>query len=164
LRAFKLASERLTDLPLDLVMAGDGAELPTLKALAEAEQIANVQFTGTVSGAEKKRVLFDSDIFLFPTMHAEGMPNVILEAMLYGLPVITRAAGAISDIVIDGKNGFLLDTTDPAAFAEKLIVIAKDQHLRYRMASENHEKALSNYASDVVRGRVLRIIDSVSAS
>lgn len=164
LRAFRLASERLPDLSMELIMAGDGADLATLRSLVKTEDISNVRFTGTVSGALKKRVLFDADMLLFPTMHAEGMPNVVLEAMLYGLPIITRAVGAIPDIVKEGRNGYVTDATDPEVFADKIALLARDRELRYRIAFENHEKAVRCYSSDVVRERILRIVDSVLTS
>src|SRR4029453_10196899 len=134
LRAVSMARRRLPEIPLHLTIAGDGPELPSLRAMAAAAHLDDVEFTGTVTGEAKRRLLLDSDIFLFPTSHGEGLPNVVLEAMLYGMPVLTRPVGGLPDVIEQGVNGFLTDALDPGVFAGWLVQLARDRELRQRIS------------------------------
>jgi len=157
-QAFRLACAKLPDFSMELILAGDGPDLKQLKSLVRRESVKGVRFTGPVVGTQKKQVLFDADVLLFPTM-SEGMPIVVLEAMLYGLPIISRAVGAIPDVVEHLKNGFLTDRCDPEVFSDWIVTLATDRDLRRQISVANHEKALRLYTSDIVRGRVLKILD-----
>jgi glycosyltransferase involved in cell wall biosynthesis len=160
IEAFRLARTRLPGCPMELIMAGDGPQLEELKSLVRRKCIEGVHFTGTVTGEEKKKVLFDADVLLLPSM-SEGMPLVVLEAMLYGLPILSRSVGAIPDVVEHMKNGFITEYSDPEVFADWIVTLAEDPELRRRIAKMNHEKALKLYSSDTVRNRILRILDEV---
>jgi glycosyltransferase involved in cell wall biosynthesis len=157
--AFDLAQRQLPGIPMELVIAGDGPALDDLKAFVQTGRIEHVIFTGAVHGNNKMDVILRSQILLFPTMHDEGLPNVVLEAMLYGMPVLARFTGSIADVIEDGVNGFLTQRTDPEIFAEWLVKLAREPSSRHAMAIANHHKALRHYASTEVRQRLLRILD-----
>lgn len=161
LAAFDLAQRQLPDIPMELIVAGDGPALGELKAFVRARRIEHVIFTGAVHGDDKMDVILRSQILLFPTMHDEGLPNVVLEAMLYGMPVLARLTGSIGDVIEDGVNGFLTERTDPEIFAEWLVKLASEPSSRHAMAIANHRKALRHYASAEVRQRLLRILDGM---
>ena len=68
-----------------------------------------VTFWGVVTGDQKKELLKQSTLFLFPTYYPyEGHPYVILEAMSAGLPIVTTPQGVIAETVLDGENGILV--------------------------------------------------------
>ncbi len=159
--AFAMAQEQLPEVELELIMAGDGPERDRLMRRVHAQGIRDVHFPGVVRGAERDRLLASSHVFLFPTMHGEGMPNVVLEAMLYGMAIVTRRVGGVPDVVTDGENGFLTDETGPAYFAGYLRQLATDSPLRERMAATNHARACDLYTSARVRARIVGIIDSL---
>jgi glycosyltransferase involved in cell wall biosynthesis len=164
LRAFGLASGIKPDVRFDLTIAGDGPELDALRRLVAEESIPNVHFAGAVTGAAKRRLLLDSDVFLFPTSHGEGLPNVVLEAMLYGMPVITRPVGGIPDVVRDSVNGFLRSDMDPAGFAECLVTLATDRMLLRRMSTANHQFAMGSCTTERVRQNLIATIDGYLAA
>ena len=63
-----------------------------------------------VAGADKQRLLRESDIFVLPTTHpTEGQPISILEAMGNGLAVVTTDYPGIADVVCDGENGVVVN-------------------------------------------------------
>lgn len=80
---------------------------------------------GRQYGDNKIAFLERSDVFVFPTYyHNECFPLVLLEAMQYGLPVVSTYEGGIADIVDDGETGFLISqgsSTELANVLEKLI-------------------------------------------
>jgi glycosyltransferase involved in cell wall biosynthesis len=60
-----------------------------------------------------------SDVLCLPSLN-EGLPNVALEAMACGLPVVASRVGGVPEIVHEGVNGFLVAPSDPNALAEAL--------------------------------------------
>lgn len=67
----------------------------------------NVEFLGWVSNAKKEKVFLNSDLLVLPSYN-EGLPIAILEALSYGLPIISTNVGSISDAVINKRNGLLI--------------------------------------------------------
>jgi len=104
-----------------------------------------VEFPGILVRRDKERILLESDVFVFPPVAPEGQPLVILEAMAAGLPIIATPQGAITDMVIDGVNGFIVPPGDPAAIAEKVELLLKDEPLRIRMGRASHEIFLKRF-------------------
>ena len=77
------------------------------------------------------------DIFCFPShFEAESFGLVLVEAMMFAKPVISTRWRGIPSVVNDGVNGFLVDTQDPAAVADRLVTLASDPELRRRMGLE----------------------------
>jgi glycosyltransferase involved in cell wall biosynthesis len=71
----------------------------------------NTHFVGYLHGEDLAAAYASADAFVFPS-RTETLGLVLLEAMAAGCPVIAANAGGIPDIVTDGVNGFLFDTTD----------------------------------------------------
>ncbi|MFK8031697.1 MAG: glycosyltransferase family 4 protein [Gammaproteobacteria bacterium] len=158
LQAFKLlvkANDRLT-----LTMAGDGPMLDEAKQYAKDNGLEDkISFPGFVSGDEKRRVLTDADMYIFPS-YTEGMPNSVLEAMAFGLPVVATPVGGIKDVVKKGEHGFLLDENTPeaiAAFVEKII---GDRDLQKSMSS-NCFASGSGFLASRIAERLEEIFENV---
>jgi len=96
------------------------------------------------------------DIYLNTSIH-EGIPMTILEAMSYGLPIIAPKVGGIPEVVQDGVEGFLIDSRDPQAFAEKCLLLAQDRELRMRMSVAAREKAVEYFSVERMTEGYLRI-------
>jgi L-malate glycosyltransferase len=67
------------------------------------------------------------------TSHHEGIPMSVLEAMAHGLPVVAPDVGGLREILDDGVHGFLVKGRDPRSFAERCMLIYRDDALRQRM-------------------------------
>jgi glycosyltransferase involved in cell wall biosynthesis len=67
-----------------------------------------------------------ADLFAFPTEYREGIPRVLLEAGLSGLPIVATQMPGCSDVVEHGHNGLLVPPRDPAAFAAAVIELLRD--------------------------------------
>lgn len=105
---------------LILVLVGEGEERAALQEKAERMGLGKtVVFTGMVSHAVLPHLLSSADVFAM-TSHFEGMPNVVLEALACGLPVVATAVGGIVEIIQDNVNGFLVEKRDPNLLVSKL--------------------------------------------
>lgn len=75
---------------------------------------------------ELREVYQRNDLFVFPTMQ-DYMPQVLAEALTMGLPCMANDVGGIRDLVLEGRTGFLMRTSDgPAAWAQRLIPLARN--------------------------------------
>lgn len=143
-----------------LTIAGDGPERAVAEQDVARRRLANVRFLGHVSGPDKARAFREADIYLFTSL-AEGMPNSVLEAMAFGLPVVTRPVGGIRDFFEEGRMGFAVDSLDASAFAERLQHLADDPQLRMRIGACNREFAASRFSASRVAARLLAIYAQV---
>jgi glycosyltransferase involved in cell wall biosynthesis len=72
------------------------------------------------------------DIFAMSSV-SEGMCTALVDAMAAAKPAVCTTAGGIPEVLVEGVTGFLVPPRDPAAMAEKLVVLLKDEGLRRRM-------------------------------
>jgi glycosyltransferase involved in cell wall biosynthesis len=75
---------------------------------------------------EDMPLVFNNVRLLVLPSHSEGLPNVVIEAMACGTPVLATDVGAIPDIIEDGDNGFLLKSSDPNLIAERITGLLGD--------------------------------------
>lgn len=142
---------------IKLVVAGDGSCLQSAKELARDLGLNNVVFEGYVEGEKKKRLFLDSDIFFFPTFPPEGMPIVILEGMMYGLPIITRNVGGIADHVTDIENGYVTDSVDPGDFATFILNLTSDKTLYNTIRQHNIDLSHEQFVPERLVQRLLAL-------
>jgi len=129
---------------VELVVAGDGEELDNVKSFVRAHNIRNVIFTGYITGAEKFRTFEEAHVFCLPS-YTEGCPVSVIEAIAYGLPVITRPVGGIADFFEDGKHGLISDSLDPKVFASLIEKLFVDKNLYERVSLYNYQYAQSHF-------------------
>lgn len=102
----------------DLHLVGGGSHESILREMAAAKGMRNVYFHGTRSHQEVPLWLSACDVFCLPSRR-EGCPNVILEALASGKPVVASAVGGVPELI--GKNnGILVAPENPQALAEGL--------------------------------------------
>lgn len=89
-----------------LVLVGDGDDRRRLEVLAMGR---DVQFLGSQGTEEVSRQYRAAALVVLPSTFGEGLPNVILEAMAAGRPVVATATAGIEDIVVDGETGRLVE-------------------------------------------------------
>jgi len=145
---------------LTLTVAGDGSELEAVKEYVRNNNVRTVEFAGYVRGKDKGKVFAEADIYLFPT-YGEGMPASVLEAMAFGLPIVTRPVGGTKDFFEDGKMGFITESLEPQVFTDLIEKLIENPQLRKRMSEYNHEYAKERFMASKVAERLQMIYESM---
>ena len=140
-----------------LVVIGEGSAAEALAARVAASGLTNrVWLLGKQSNEAVADWMRAADMFVFPTMHPEGVAQVVKEAMASALPIITTPAGGIPEVVTDGVTGFLVPQGDSAALAERIIELLGDPERRRVMGRQardwiaNSDLSIENSAQKVM--------------
>ena len=126
-------------IPFELHLVGDGDKRTVLESRAKTLRIEKqVVFHGSVDHVEK--LLWQSDIYVHSATY-EPLGLVLLEAMAAGLPVITLDGKGNRDLIVQGKNGFMLMEKDAEKFADKIVELWENKSLYREMATYAQEFA-----------------------
>ena len=151
-KGFDVLLRALARLPdAHLVLVGDGPERGALERLAGELGVAErLTITGWDDAAAGYLPSFDA--VALPSRF-EGLPLVLLEAMLHGRPVVATPAGSIPDAVQDGVTGLLVPVDDDRALASALARLRDEPALRSRLGSAAAEVARQRFtAPEMARG------------
>lgn len=148
IEACKILQRKNIDFLVDI--AGDFGSLEIknrfFALLSNYELEQKVLYKGIIRGTEKSTVFSNADIFCFPSyFESEAFPVVLLEAMQFGLPIISTQWRGIPGMVTDADNGFLVKIKDALAVAEKLEILINDKKLRNEMGKRSREIYLQKF-------------------
>lgn len=146
-----------------LNIAGTGGELETAKQYVAEKGIRNAHFLGWVTGEQKARLLYGSDIFLLASYHGEGMPCSLLEAMASGLSVVTTDAGGIKDFFQPRKMGLFVRPADTDDLERQLDELLSDPDLLESTKAFNAWYAQERFRPELVAERLESIFEKVAA-
>jgi len=132
-----------TAYPVKCLIIGEGPEKEYLMTkVKEKELTGSVIFTGFQTDAISH--INAMDIFVMPS-GKEGLPRVILEAMLMEKPVVASAITGPSELVVDGKTGFLVPLGEKDAIADAMLKLIEDPALRKKMGEAARERVIKNF-------------------
>lgn len=153
-------AEALTNLPdAKLVLVGDGPERGTVIDRARRHGIEQrVQFAGVVDDVDQLMIGFSC--LVLPSAY-EGLPNVAMEAVALGVPVVAAAVGDVEDIVLDDRTGYLWREPTTSALADLLIRAATDEALRRRAGEEGPALIRANYSVDAAVDKLMPVYKKV---
>ncbi len=151
----------LRDAHLDVV--GDGADLTALRDLVEQRGGQDrIAFHGWQTGEDLLRWFGDADLFVLPS-HAEGFPNVLLEAMAAALPVVVTPVGAVPDVFETGRNGILVPVKDVDLLGEAIEALKDDPEARVKMG-RNNRLSVADFRVEAAADRLWTVFSSVSTA
>ena len=119
----------------------------------------NSIYPGIVSGEKKSKLFYKSDIFVLPS-YSEGLSMGCLEAMAFGLPVITTPVGAMPDVIKNGENGFITPISDHKKLFENIEQLMNQKELRIKMGNNNIQAVKEKYDIENIAERLLNILPS----
>lgn len=141
-----------------IVIAGGGPERGRIEEQCRRLGVADRVL---VAGHQPDLAPFYSmaEIAVLPS-HSEGSPNVLLEAMAAGVPVVATAVGGVPEIVADGESALLVDKGNPAALAAALGRLLEDRELGGRLAAAARQRAL-HYRPELYCERLVPIYEQM---
>jgi glycosyltransferase involved in cell wall biosynthesis len=161
-----VADLRDRGLDVELVVAGEhGDEEARVRDLVHALGIDGaVRFAGPLSQAELLDEYRRSTVFALACRvdadgDRDGIPNVLVEAMAAGLPVVSTAVSGIPELVHDGENGLLVPPDDPGALADALWRVVKDAPLATRLARAGQETVRRHFDGDALATRMAALFE-----
>jgi glycosyltransferase involved in cell wall biosynthesis len=131
-----------TDIDFELLILGEGPDRPQLEEEIAVQGLTGmVQLMGNVH--DVPFYLHQANLFIHPAIY-EPFGLVLLEAMAAGVPVVSLDGGGNRDILVDGKNGFLISENDANSFVEKIQYLYSHPH-QYRIMSEFAQSFAKQY-------------------
>ncbi len=147
---------------------GGGPLLPSLKAAAVRLDIADrIDWLGALAFDDVVTALRRADIFCFAPRVAtdgdrDGIPNVVAEAMSQGLPVVSARAGAIDEIVEQGRTGILVEPDDPGALAAAIATLVRDRERAAAMGRAGRAVVEARFAAGPGIERIARELEHLT--
>jgi colanic acid/amylovoran biosynthesis glycosyltransferase len=133
------------------IIAGEGPLRNKLEKMVNNLNLNHyVYFMGAVSGEETKKLYENAHIFILHCVTAsngdmEGTPVVLMEAQACGLPVVSTYHSGVSEVVIDGKSGFLVNEKDVNALVEKIEYLIENPSVWAEMGLIGRKHVEKNY-------------------
>ena len=144
-----------------LLVAGGGTveDIARLEALVTSMELSDcVDFVGRVDDVSEFYARLD--VFVVPSVSAEGLPTTILEAMASGLPVVATRVGGAIEVITDSKDGLLVEPRDSAALACAIKRVMSSSNCALRLGSAARRRVEEHFTTQ----RMTQIIvDSVYA-
>ena len=159
LRAMEKAAPSLPD--VKALIIGDGQDRPMLEGFCREKGLSDqVAFLGHQERiADYYRLL---DLLVLPSL-TEGLPNAVLEAMSFGVPVLATAVGGVPEVVHDG-NGVMIPPNDPEALAERMIELLRQDELRRAMGLKGRNSLHPRFTPGKRVERIVGLYEELLAS
>jgi glycosyltransferase involved in cell wall biosynthesis len=143
-------SAAIKNVPQLFLYIGGNGDIEKAKIYASKHGLdAHVKFLGWVSGNDKKELMNCTDIFVLPSYN-EGLSVSVLEAMSWGIPVITTPVGGMPELIDDQVNGFMIAPGDIFALQRLLEKLGVEPDIRFRIGMMAKETILRGYSKDII--------------
>lgn len=147
---------------LRLNVCGTGNALDEAKEYVKTNNIKDVYFKGHITGKDVATEFCNADVYILPT-YGEGMATSVLEAMAFGLPVLSRPVGGINDFFKEDDMGYLIDSFSPADYAEKIQYFIDNPSIVKKIAQFNHNYAKENFLASNITKKIEKDIKDLEA-
>ena len=137
------------------LIIGDGPErIKIQQQIAHHNLSDQITLSGQITNASRFLPLFD---ILCSCSNSEGLPNVILEAASYGLPVLATDVGGTREVIEPSVNGLLVKKNNLEEFSENLWYLIKNNKARVNMGVEGKKKIYSHFSVDQMVKNTIKV-------
>ncbi|GKS59015.1 glycosyl transferase group 1 [Nitrospira sp.] len=107
-------------------------------------------------------VMHSLDLFVIPSVEGDTIPQVLMQAMAVGLPVVSTTVGSIPDVVRNGETGFVVPPRDAVALAERIDYLLDQETIRREMGRAGRALVERSYSLDRMLDELERIYGKVA--
>ncbi|HBT49623.1 MAG TPA: hypothetical protein DEA61_07330, partial [Caldanaerobacter subterraneus] len=148
IKAVKIIKNSTNNKKIKCILVGEGKDRTYFETLVRKYNLLDsIMFTGQVSDAELVWLYKNSDVFVLPSL-AEGCPTVVLEAMYFGLPVVTTDIPGVRDHFED--VAILVPPKDERALATSIVRLLEDKNLAKSLSKSGMKLVMEKYTWDRV--------------
>lgn len=138
-----------------LVLVGDGPLRHQLEEMVrKLEMLENVAFLGQRD--DTYELMQAMDVFVLPSL-SEGIPLVVLEAMVAGVPVLASRVGGIPEVIKDGATGMLVEAGNEVELANRCGMLLDRVDTAAQIAKSARERVEANFSAEVMVDRVAQL-------
>jgi len=165
IRAVAMLQDRGLD--FRLTIAGSGSRAAWFKYLAERLGVApRVSFPGYIPHDRVSDLFCRADVFVMPSIvhssgERDGIPNVMVEALLHRLPVVATDVAGIGEVIRNGETGFLVEQKDPQTLAEAIWRMTRDRKAALEMADTGRRFALEVFDPGRCHQEIFRLFTAL---
>ncbi len=142
-----------------LIIIGDGPERERLEKMAAG--LPNITFYGRVNPEDVRSIMKKrARLLVLPAIEGEGFPNVLLEAMSVGVPVVASNIAGVADLLENGKAGLLVERGNVEELRDAICSIMNDDELQRKMAAAGFH-ASQQYTWDKVSRQWLYLFEEM---
>jgi glycosyltransferase involved in cell wall biosynthesis len=152
LKAVLLLNGKIHEKEIEYTLVGDGELYQQIQNWIKSLQLQNVTLVRNPYNIED--YYREADIYLLSS-DSEGMPNSIMEALNFSLPVVSTDAGDANFLVKDGITGFLVPTKDYKMLAEKLYELVSDSSLRNDYGRNGQRLLIQDFSEKTLQGKFI---------
>lgn len=131
---------------LKLWIVGSGKDFKRLQDHISSAEIQNIVLWGSLDQEKLERVYIEADIFVFPTFFREGIPNALLEAMSYQLPIISTPVGAIPHLIQNKKEGIFVSPNDLDSLRNSIHTLIKDPEFAITLGKNARKRVSKEFS------------------
>jgi glycosyltransferase involved in cell wall biosynthesis len=144
-----------------LNICGRGVEHGGLAQMISERNLAGSVFLrGPIDPAHMHLWMQASDIFVLPTYN-EGMPNVVMEAMACGLPVITSAVGGLPEALHDCEGAILIEPRNSEQLSEAVLKVCGDKTRREQMGKDSRATAVRKFGAKANSQKLIEYLGTI---
>ncbi|WP_305407397.1 glycosyltransferase family 4 protein [Photobacterium leiognathi] len=155
------AAKQLTDIDnLHLILVGRDMDTEENDQLAANSGMQDrIHFLGYRSDVPE--IMATSDIQVQPSISGEGLPKTIIEAMAMAKPSVVTTTGGSKELVEEGKTGFVVETNNPQALADKIKQLAESKTVRVEMGQNAQQRLKAHFSIQETTKQQLNFFQSV---
>jgi glycosyltransferase involved in cell wall biosynthesis len=135
------------------IIVGEGPEEFSIRKLIERLNVPDrIRMLGFRD--DLLNVFRSFDVFAIPSVEGDTIPQVVMQALAVGIPVVSTTVGSIPDVIIDGETGFVVPPRNAGALADRIVRLLDDAELRARMGAQGRSLVQRSYSLEKMLDRL----------